>query len=66
MLGGRWRIDAGNGHLEWGGGLPGALGAFVLTDSRGAVALDVAAVDVRRVFCFLLVGKPLQSWQTGW
>lgn len=74
MLGGRWRIEAGNGHLGWGVGggglLEGALGAFVLKGSRGAVALDaldVAAVDVPHVFFFFfLVGKPLQSWQTGW
>lgn len=56
MLGGRWRIEAGNGHLGWGVGgglLEGALGAFVLKGSRGAVALDaldVAAVDVLHVF----------------
>lgn len=59
MLGGRWRIEAGNGHLGWGVGggglLEGALGAFVLKGSRGAVALDaldVAAVDVPHVFFF--------------
>lgn len=59
MLGGRWRIEAGNGHLGWGVGggglLEGALGAFVLKGSRGAVALDaldVAAVDVPHFFFF--------------
>lgn len=64
MLGGRWRIEAGNGHLGWGVGggglLEGALGAFVLKGSRGAVALDaldVAAVDVPHVFCFFFGGE---------
>lgn len=52
---GELRLETGiwDGGLGVGGLLEGALGAFVLKGSRGAVALDaldVAAVDVLHVF----------------
>lgn len=62
MLGGRWRSEAGNEHLGWGALLEGALGAFVWKGSRGAVALDVAAVDVRHVFFGGEASQKLADW----
>lgn len=53
---GELRLETGIWDGGWGWGLlEGALGAFVLKGSRGAVALDaldVAAVDVPHVFFF--------------